>query len=210
MKNKVVLLGSAGVGKTSFLLAATRQFQNFRSDGILPYQATIGAGFVQLQTYTDDRGKVVHVCRPEIPYEGIRGPKIDIWDTAGQERYNALLPMYTRGALVAVVMHEGTPRSVLRAKEETIRIQKEDPSVKIYVVQTKSDTGVEFDYKLVDDIDAVGWSYICTIKDDLSSVDGALLGIARLAIESIPEEIPDEDIIDQPPHVRSCTGSRCQ
>ncbi|WAQ99609.1 VPS21-like protein [Mya arenaria] len=84
-KLKVVLIGDISVGKTSLALRFT---SNTFRDG---YQATIGATFISKTTVVDD---------DVICYQ--------IWDTAGQERYKSLVPMYLRGAHIALVVYDVT------------------------------------------------------------------------------------------------------
>ncbi|XP_065065140.1 ras-related protein Rab-22A-like [Rhopilema esculentum] len=82
---KVCLLGDSGVGKSSLVL-------RFVSDRFDPKQsATIGASFMSKTIGIDDQTV-----------------KFQIWDTAGQERYQALAPMYYRGAAAAIVVYDIT------------------------------------------------------------------------------------------------------
>ena len=83
---KVVMIGDVGVGKTSLATRMVRnQFDIFQ-------ESTIGAAFFH--------ARADHV-------------QLEIWDTAGQERYRSLVPMYVRGAGVALVVVEASdPRSV--------------------------------------------------------------------------------------------------
>ena len=200
MKNKVVLVGAPGVGKTFFFLSVTRQYSAMSASDHHP---TIGATYGQLQMYVDDRGVVSHVTTDPL-YEGVKGPKLDLWDTAGQERYSSLLPMYLRNAIVAVVMHDNDPRqdNVERAAKEVRNVREVAPHAKIFVVQTKSDLRRPFNYKFVRDVDADGWAYITTVGDDLTSVDNAILSIAKLAGEVIgsakEEEEEEEETLQLP------------
>jgi small GTP-binding protein len=201
--NKIVLLGSAGVGKTSFITTATRLFR-----GISCYKPTVGVEYHRIKTYINDKEELVHICRGDELHNGILGPSLDLWDTAGQERFYSLTPMYTRGAIVAVVMHEGTPSSMERVKQEVHRLREDNPIIKIFLIQTKSDTGTKFNYDLVHLIEADGWAYICTIQSDLSSVDNALKSICELALKVISERAhPSQE--DTPielltPHTQRC------
>lgn len=72
---KIILLGNAGVGKTSML--SVYRGRKFHSN----YMTTIGIDFV-------------------IKYETINNIKykLAIWDTAGQERYKSISSNYIRGA----------------------------------------------------------------------------------------------------------------
>ena len=78
---KVVLLGTTMVGKTSIV---TRVTSGEFDPSIKP---TIGA------------------CYASKSFEvGERTVKLQIWDTAGQERFKTLVPMYYRGAKVAIIV----------------------------------------------------------------------------------------------------------
>ena len=188
MKNKVVLVGAPGVGKTSFYLCVMRQFKNFKNNRVLAYQPTIGTVYGQLQTYVDDSSQVTHVCPTfDTSYQGVKGIKIDLWDTAGQERFKSLLPMYMRNAIVAVVMHDNTNISLKRAAEEIREAKKAMPCVKIFVIQTKSDIGEPFNYKFIQENVVDKWAFICTIGKTLDSVDDAMLSISKLVHDTVKQ-----------------------
>jgi small GTP-binding protein len=79
---KVVLLGSAGVGKTSIV---TRMSKNIFSRSM---QSTIGVSFAQ--------------CDIDTPL-GLA--ELNVWDTGGSEKYRALAPMYYRNADFAIIVY---------------------------------------------------------------------------------------------------------
>ena len=83
---KVVLLGEAGVGKTSII----SQFvdQNFQED----IQSSTGGTFSS-KTFIYGNNKLL---------------KFEIWDTAGQERYRSLTTMFYKEANVAVLVYDIT------------------------------------------------------------------------------------------------------
>ena len=82
---KLVLLGDAGVGKSSIVL-------RFTDDSFSDFQeSTVGSAFLKKQI--------------ELEHSIIR---FEIWDTAGQEKYRSLAPMYYRGAHVAIVVYDIT------------------------------------------------------------------------------------------------------
>eukprot|EP01004_Peranema_trichophorum_P008177 NODE_6935_length_827_cov_31.383523_g6335_i0.p1 GENE.NODE_6935_length_827_cov_31.383523_g6335_i0~~NODE_6935_length_827_cov_31.383523_g6335_i0.p1 ORF type:complete len:199 (+),score=29.49 NODE_6935_length_827_cov_31.383523_g6335_i0:64-660(+) len=93
-KFKLVLLGEAGVGKSSIVLRLIK-------DEYVEYQhSTVGASFF----------------RHSVPLEETTF-NFDIWDTAGQERYKSLASMYYRGAASALVVYDITSaESFERAK----------------------------------------------------------------------------------------------
>mmetsp|Transcript_98756 Transcript_98756/g.170112 ORF Transcript_98756/g.170112 Transcript_98756/m.170112 type:complete len:199 (-) Transcript_98756:590-1186(-) len=101
-KFKLVLLGEAGVGKSSIILRLIK-------DEYVEYQhSTVGASFF----------------RHSVPLEDII-INFDIWDTAGQERYKSLASMYYRGAAAALVVYDITSgESFDRAKYWVRELQR--------------------------------------------------------------------------------------
>ena len=83
---KVVLLGEAGVGKTSIIHQFT--YHTFDPDCI----SSISAQFVS----------------KTIDYQGYGGIKFDIWDTAGQERYRSMAKIFYKDAKVIVFVYDIT------------------------------------------------------------------------------------------------------
>ena len=83
---KVVLLGEAGVGKTSIIHQFT--YHTFDPDCI----SSISAQFVS----------------KTIDYEGYGAIKYDIWDTAGQERYRSMAKIFYKDAKVVVFVYDIT------------------------------------------------------------------------------------------------------
>lgn len=97
---KVVVLGRSGVGKTCL---AVRLIEGHFDNSEMP---TIGAAFRQTE---------------------MDGVRLDIWDTAGQERYQAIAPLYYRGANVAVIVYDVTNKeSLTKAKEWYSKLLEED------------------------------------------------------------------------------------
>ena len=89
VQHKLVLLGDAGVGKSSLL---SRFIDNEFS---VEKPATLGAAFSSKEISLD-----CHCV------------KLNIWDTAGQERYRGLAKMYYRDASAAVLVFDLTqPKS---------------------------------------------------------------------------------------------------
>lgn len=82
---KLLLLGDAGVGKTSLL----NQFVN--REFTAQYKATIGSDFSSKQLDID--GKFV---------------TLQIWDTAGQERFQSLGPTFYRGTDCCILVYDVT------------------------------------------------------------------------------------------------------
>lgn len=82
---KMVVLGYYSVGKSSLVLKYVKGEFNPNEE------STIGASFLTKTVFTRDSSI-----------------KFEIWDTAGQERYNSLIPMYYRGAQVALIVYDIT------------------------------------------------------------------------------------------------------
>lgn len=110
---KMVVLGHYSVGKSSIVL-------NFVKGEFNPNEeSTIGAAFLT---------KTIFVKNNAIKFE--------IWDTAGQERYYSLIPMYYRGAQVALIVYDVTSEdSFASAKKwvEDLKIEKPQNFLKVLV-----------------------------------------------------------------------------
>jgi Ras-related protein Rab-7A len=81
---KVVVLGDAGVGKTSLV----KQYVNGKFDK--DYKPTIGADFLTKDVSLPNRGQL----------------KLQIWDTAGQERFRSMAVSFYRGADACVLVYD--------------------------------------------------------------------------------------------------------
>lgn len=85
---KVVLVGDAGVGKSSLVEKfALGTFKENRCP-------TIGAAFFTKDVVLDE--------------ESNDSAYFQIWDTAGQEKYRSLVPIYYRGAHIAILVYDVT------------------------------------------------------------------------------------------------------
>ncbi|KAK8389583.1 hypothetical protein O3P69_008944 [Scylla paramamosain] len=114
---KVVMLGQMSCGKTS--LVERFIYKRFNSQ----YQATIGAAFGACCVTVQG----CEVC-------------VGLWDTAGSERYNAMSPLYYRGAKAAVICYDITDdESVERAKFWANEIQLHEEECRVYLCGTKLD-----------------------------------------------------------------------
>ena len=85
---KVVLLGEAGVGKTSII---SRYVHNNFSEVLM---STTGASFATKKLEIDPEHKI----------------KFQIWDTAGQERFRSLAKIFYQNASAAVLVYDITRR----------------------------------------------------------------------------------------------------
>jgi len=95
---KVLMIGDAGVGKSSMLLRFT---DDSFDDHI---QSTIGVDF-----------KVKHL---DVASKRI---KLTIWDTAGQERFRTLTSSYYRGAQGVVLVYDVTRRDSFENLEQWLK-----------------------------------------------------------------------------------------
>ncbi|ANB15220.1 Rab family GTPase YPT52 [Sugiyamaella lignohabitans] len=115
---KIVLLGSQGVGKTSFVVRYVRNtFQQGNA-------STIGASFLAKKVMIDD-----YVVR------------LQIWDTAGQERFRSMAPMYYRSATCGILCYDITSEASFKAMHSWLLELKEnvDSGLMIHIVGTKLD-----------------------------------------------------------------------
>ena len=139
---KVVLLGEAGVGKTSIIHQFT--YHTFDPDCI----SSISAQFVS----------------KTIDYEGYGAIKYDIWDTAGEERYRSMAKIFYKDAKVIIFVYDITSKATFDGLKnywyEQIKINCEKNAIlavvanknDLYADQTVSD---EEGQKFADDINAI-------------------------------------------------------
>ena len=117
---KVVLLGEAGVGKTSIIHQFT--YHTFDPDCI----SSISAQFVS----------------KTIDYQGYGAIKYDIWDTAGQERYRSMAKIFYKDAKVIIFVYDITSQPTFDGLKnywyEQIKINCEKDAI-LAVVANKND-----------------------------------------------------------------------
>lgn len=117
-EGKVIIVGCAGVGKTSLInMFTTKQFSN-------ETQTTIAATYVSMKVPTES-GDV----------------SLNLWDTAGQERFKSLIPMYSRNSAAAIIVIDLTNHETLVAAEGWYKMVKDacPPACKVYAVGNKMD-----------------------------------------------------------------------
>ena len=127
---KAILLGDSGVGKSSI---ATR----FVNDEFSPYMdSTVGA---------DYHTKTIHLGAPlqgqqqppgTLPTSLSATPAVTftIWDTAGQEKFHSLMPMYYRGAHVAILVFDlSKPHTLTSLGSWVEELQLNSPSSTLVV-----------------------------------------------------------------------------
>ena len=114
---KILLLGDASVGKTSF---TKRYCYNVFNPS---ERLTIGVDF--------------HVKTIEINNKKI---KLQIWDVGGEERFRFLLPTYCLGANAAFLLYDITRSSTLdNIPEWTSIVRQKEQTIPIMVIGSKLD-----------------------------------------------------------------------
>ena len=143
---KIVLLGEAGVGKTSII---NRYISGSFSQMVMTSTAS---SFFSKKIELDDKKKI----------------KLQIWDTAGQEKYRSLAKIFYQSAAVAVLVYDVTlKKSFEQLKEFWVKEIKENApdNIIIAIAANKSDDYLNQDVKtsegkeLAKSLDAI---FVCT------------------------------------------------
>ena len=115
---KAIVVGGAGVGKTSYI---RRYVHDVFSHN---YKATVGVDF--------------HLKVIERPHETVR---VQAWDTAGEERAGNMLTVYCRGACGAIIMYDlSRPDTLAKAQKWCWVIQGKLPAgIPIVIIGNKCD-----------------------------------------------------------------------
>jgi small GTP-binding protein len=118
-KFKIVMVGTTGVGKTSIVSS----FIDDKFESI--DKPTIGAAFYTYNSVDINNNKT----------------KLEIWDTAGQERFLSLIPMYTRGANMIIIVYDvGSPNTYKNLSKYWLpNMQSTEPGALICLVEAKID-----------------------------------------------------------------------
>jgi Ras-related protein Rab-5C len=116
---KIAFIGPPDTGKTSII---NRLHENQFLQGFGP---TVGASFLSHDVETA-HGTVA----------------LNIWDTAGQERYKSLIPMYSRNAVVLIVVYDVSAYNTFEDSKvwcERFRAKDGDETQDVYYVGNKID-----------------------------------------------------------------------
>ena len=100
---KILLIGDAGVGKSSILLQFTDGFFNEN------LQSTIGVDF---------KIKTIETDGPDGTRKRV---KATIWDTAGQERFRTLTSSYYRGAQGIILVYDVSRKDTFLGLENWLK-----------------------------------------------------------------------------------------
>jgi len=116
---KIVVIGQAGVGKTSLVTQYIRKSFNQHTT------TTIGAAFTQAWVDVDKDYRI----------------GFQIWDTAGQERFRAMLPIYYRKAVAAILVYDMTDPSTFEKLDDWIQElqQRAQGDIILTIAANKSD-----------------------------------------------------------------------
>lgn len=110
MTFKVLIIGDAGVGKTSL------RTQFFHNSFTSSYRATIGANFLtKHMTLPSPSFTKINDSTFESDESSTEGVSVSLclWDTAGQERFNSLSSTFFRGSDCAILVYDMTSRESL-------------------------------------------------------------------------------------------------
>lgn len=114
---KVVLVGDSGVGKTSIAVKICNdEFDEYVNE-------TIGSAQFTLELFVDDK-KVL----------------MNLWDTVGQEKYSSLVPIYSKGATVGIIVGSiESEESIAHMSNWSTLLDQTDDSMKRFFVINKTD-----------------------------------------------------------------------
>jgi len=107
---KVIVVGDAGTGKTTFI---QRYVHNYFS---LHYKSTIGVDF----------------ALKEVPLDGHTNIKLSLWDIAGQERFGNMIRVFYKEAVGALVVFDVTRPHTF----EAVKNWKKDIDEKVHIPGT--------------------------------------------------------------------------
>ncbi|KAL7714129.1 Rab family GTPase [Entamoeba marina] len=118
-KYKVVMVGDFSTGKTCMLIRLSQNF--FDSQ----HNPTIGASFLKQSVDLPNGSKV----------------EMNLWDTSGDERFRSVMPVYFRGAQVAIIVYDVTRKETFESLAYWIDLAKKSggEDIQIVVVGSKCD-----------------------------------------------------------------------
>jgi small GTP-binding protein len=166
---KVVFIGDADVGKTSIITRyVTKQFLDF----LIP---TVGMSHVQ-----------VAICFG--PDEFI----VNLWDTAGQERYRSLVPLYTRDAIVIVLVFAVDVIATFQHLDGWLTKLRDELQLSCPVIVVANKTDLEF---AIDKNRFIAWAkdkelrIVMTSAKTGENVQQLFLAIGELLANAVQSEV---------------------
>lgn len=174
---KIIIVGPAGVGKSSLLLKYTKD--EFERD----YNVTIGVDFAS---------KCV-----EIPTNNnqIKSVKLQLWDTAGQEKFKTITKSYYRGCSGGIIVFDVTNRESYENIDNWIKTIREECAIDttIILVGNKIDkTEREVTYKEASSYaENIGLKYFETSAKELDSTGVAFNILAQDILNKTIEVYPN-------------------
>lgn len=167
---KILLLGDASVGKTSF---TKRYCYNVFNPS---ERLTIGVDF---------HVKTIRVNKKTI--------KLQIWDVGGEERFRFLLPTYCLGANAAFLLFDITRSSTLdNLSEWTSIIRQKGGPIPIMLLGSKSDLAnnqreipIEHGVQIAEKNDFTDYSEISAKNN--TNVDKVFLDLIKITIQDIDQ-----------------------
>ena len=170
LEAKIVLLGATMVGKTTLVT----RFTSGEFDPSI--KSTIGACYAS---------KVVSVDKETV--------KLQIWDTAGQEKFRTLVPMYFRGAKVAILTFsviDSESRKEVEFWANSVK-QSTSQAPKLFVVANKIDLERTVSREQGEEMaKLVGAEYVEVSAMEGIGMEDLLNKIARASLEAVKLEAP--------------------
>ena len=116
VKHKLILLGDSHVGKTSYLSRLVKStFQN----NIRP---TVGSAYLQYRKVIDDKEHIFM-----------------IWDTAGEEKFRSMMPLYSQGAVGAIIVFDLSSKESFSDVPEWISVARAEGDIPLLLLGNKYD-----------------------------------------------------------------------
>lgn len=162
-KNKLVMLGDSGVGKTSIVGQWNKA--TFKED----QNPTIGAAYSQT-VFT---------------YQG-EEKKIQVWDTAGEEKYRSMAPIYSQNAFAAMLVFDLTNYESLNNILEWMNIVEPLGDIALVLVGNKEDLAEERQVSREDAIefaDRLGIPYFETSASTGYGIENAFVELLEHAFQ---------------------------
>lgn len=163
-RNKIVMLGDSGVGKTALV---AQWVHGKYEDGQRP---TIGAAYSKATIVLDGEEH-----------------KVQIWDTAGEEKYRSMAPIYAQGASGALIVFDVTNKHSFDHITDWVKCLETNGEIPIVVAGNKCD----LDGKQELDMDEVmgvmselGYEYYETSAKTGKSVEEAFQALIQKAVKA--------------------------